>query len=271
MDGRNGMVPCATLCRMQLRNKTAVITGASSGIGRALAVELGLRGATVVIAARSTAGLAETALLLDAYGIAHVTVPLDVRSAESLQGFVPMVLQRVSAIDIFVNNAGVGLFELSSAARAEDVEAVFQTNLWGPLQLMQAVVPVLDGGTLVTISSAAAKHAPFYQGAYAASKAALERLSEAIGIEEGAHMRTMVVVPDRTATPFMEHASGSRCKVRLGLRLKPSTPEHVATRIANALQEDASICYTTRKAYLYTVLSAVAPGLVRRVMIKARG
>ncbi len=207
-------------------------------------------------------------MLLNGYDISNVTVPLDLRSAESLQELVPAVLQEVSAIDIFVNNAGVGLFELSATACAEDVEAVFQTNLWGPLNLMQAVAPVLNGGTLVTISSAAAKYAPYCQGAYAASKAALERLTEAMGVEEEAHMRTMIVVPDRTATPFMEHTVGTRDKVKLALHLKIVTPEHVATRIANALERDANVCYTTGKARVYTVLSAIAPGLVRGIIKK---
>ena len=72
---------------------------------------------------------------------------------------------------------------------------MLETNFFGPLALMQAVMPLLNGGMLVNISSAAAKYAPHQQGIYAASKAALERITEAAGMEQGARMRTLLWCP----------------------------------------------------------------------------
>lgn len=252
---------------MHIMGRAAVITGASSGIGRALAVELGIRGATVLLAARSLDKLAETSAILNGYGIRHSTFQLDLTSATSIEQFLEYLTAHVPVIDVFVNNAAVGLFEATVTSSAEDVATVFQTNLWGPLRLMQAIVPRLQGGTLINISSAASKYAPAQQGVYAASKAALERLTEAIGVEE-TNLRTMIVVPDRTATPFMENVLGSREKTKLGLKLRFATPARVATRIADALEKDKSVCYTTLKAHIYTVLSAVSPALVKYIIRK---
>ncbi len=253
---------------MKIEGKVAVITGASSGIGRALAVELGLRGAKVVLAARTLARLAETSAILNGYGVENFIIPFDVTAESSIQEFLERVLSACSTIDIFVNNAAVGLFESTAKASTEDIETVFQTNFRGPLATMQRVIPLLNGGTLVNISSAAAKYAPFRQGIYAASKAALERVTEAIGVEEASHMRTLLVIPDRTATPFMNNVVGPRENIKLGLNLKLATAEQVARRIALAIEKDKDICYTTSRSRLYAILSAVAPGLVKRLIRK---
>lgn len=252
---------------MQIAGKVAVITGASSGIGRALAVELGIRGAKVVAAARSQSSLAETSLLLSAYGIEHVVIPLDVTQDASIENLLEQVERTYSAIDIFVNNAGLGLFENVRSSQPADVRSVFDTNFWGALKAMQSVIPLLRNGKLVNISSAAAKYAPYRQGIYAASKAALERVTEAVALEEQGHMTTLLVIPDRTDTPFMKNVAGSKDN-KLALSLKSASTEAVAKRIAGAIDKDHEICYTTWKSRLYAVLSAVFPSLVKSVIRK---
>ncbi len=253
---------------MQIAGKVAVVTGGSSGIGRALAVELGLRGARVVVAARSPIDLRQTSLLLSAYGVEHLAIPFDVTKDRSAQELVASVQDAFSTVDIFVNNAGLGLFENAAKSTSEDVEAVFNTNFFGPLRAMRTVVPLLQNGMLVNISSAAAKHAPYRQGIYAASKAALERVTEAVALEEAGHMKTLLVVPDRTETNFTSHVVGSRENTTLALKLKSASAEAVAKTIANAIQKDKALCYTTLKSRVYAVLSAVFPAFVRNVIRK---
>jgi serine 3-dehydrogenase len=254
------------LSMMHLVNKVAVVTGASSGIGRALAIELGLRGARVVIAARSAARLDETSALLGGLGIDHRAIVFDVTSRQSIDELIAQIHVAYPTIDILVNNAGIGLFETLLASSPEDTEAVFNTNLWGPLALIRAALPTMQNGLLVNISSAAAKYAPYRQGVYAASKAALERMTEAIGIEESSHMRTLLVIPDRTETPFMQNIVGPREGAKLALNLKAATPEAVARTIVRAIEKDKTICYTTPKSRVYSLLSAVFPGVVKRII-----
>lgn len=251
---------------MKLAGKVTVVTGASSGIGRALAVELGLQGASVVLAARSKDALDDTARILSGFGVDHLVVPFDVTSDTSIRALLEAVMQKYKRIDIFVNNAGVGLFQSIAQSDPEDAQAIFATNFWGPLTLIQLLAPKLRGGMLVNISSAAAKYAPVNQGLYAASKAALERITEALGLEESG-IRTLLVVPDRTDSPFMQHVLGPKENAKLALQLKFAAPDMVARKIVRAIQKDARICYTTQKAWVYTVLSAVFPGIVRKILL----
>lgn len=253
---------------MKVTGAIAVVTGASSGIGRALAVELGLYGATVVLAARNEEGLGETARILSGYGAPHLVVPFDVTSEVSIQNLLDTVLAHYGRIDIFVNNAGVGLFQSIKDSSAEDAQTIFATNFWGPFAVMQKLLPALEGGMVVNISSAAAKYAPYQQGLYAASKAALERITEAVGLEEYG-IRTLLVVPDRTETPFMQHVLGPKENAKLALKLKFASPDMVAKKIVRAIQKDKAVCYTTTKAWVYTVLSAVYPALVKKILSKA--
>jgi short-subunit dehydrogenase len=252
---------------MEITNKIAVVTGASSGIGRALAVELGLRGARVVIAARSEEKLAETAAIMSGYGIEHLSIPFDITSKPSIKNLIESVGNECGPVDIFVNNAGIGLFENIIDSNKEDMDMVFNTNFWGPLTILQHIVPTMSGGMVVNISSAAAKYAPYQQGMYAASKAALERMTEALSVEQK-NIKTLLVIPDRTDTPFMKHVVGPREKATLALQLKFSSAESVAKKIVRAIEKEKRICYPTLKARVYTVLSAVFPGLVRAIITK---
>ncbi len=253
---------------MNVKGKIVVITGASSGIGRALSVELGLRGATVVLVARSQDGLEETASLLAGYDLEHMIVPCDVTSEASIQNLIKTVIERYQTIDIFVNNAGVGLFEDVILSAQEDIDTVFATNLWGPLSVMRHIVPYMRGGMVVNISSAAAKYAPYRQGIYAASKAALERLTEAVGLEES-HIKTLLVIPDRTDTPFMQNVVGPKERATLALQLQFASVEMVAKKIARAIEKEKRVCYTTLKARVYSMLSAVSPGTVAWILKKS--
>jgi short-subunit dehydrogenase len=252
---------------LRLRDKIVVITGASGGIGRALAIEAGLSGAIVHLAARSSAGLEQCAGILGGYGIRHSLSELDVTSLDSIKELRSNLQSRYRKVDVLINNAGIGLFQRSLDASDQDLTKIFETNTFGPLRLTRELKPLLAGGMVVNISSAASKFSPADQGVYAASKAAFERFSEALSVEEDS-FRTLLVVPDRTDTPFMANVIGPKTGARLALDLKPNTAEAVAKSIVAAIQKERRICYTTLKARAYTILSATAPALVRRLVEK---
>jgi NAD(P)-dependent dehydrogenase (short-subunit alcohol dehydrogenase family) len=151
-----------------------LITGASRGLGRALAVELTRRGHKVVASARQIADLADLPV---AEKIAlDVTVPSSVRDA----------IAAVRDVDVVINNAAINAEGPVEAVPVETVQNVFETNVFGPLRVIHGFLPGMRAGrrgVIVNISSLAGQFAPPLQGVYSASKAALEMLSEALQFE----------------------------------------------------------------------------------------
>ncbi|MFC5182940.1 SDR family oxidoreductase [Actinomadura harenae] len=165
--------------------KTAVITGASKGLGRALAVELARDGWTVVVDARSTEALAEAAAGI---GPNAVPVPGDVTDPAHRDDLVRAV-DAAGGIDLLVNNAGtLGTTPLPRLADQplDDLEAAFRTNVAAPLALVQAFLPGLRErrGAILNISSDAAVEPYRTWGGYGSTKAALEQLSHVLAAEE---------------------------------------------------------------------------------------
>lgn len=151
-----------------------LITGASRGLGHALAVELTRRAHEVVASARQIADLAD---LQAAEKIAlDVTMPSSVRDAVAAAG----------DVDIVINNAAINVEGPVEAVPIDTIQSVFETNVFGPLRVIQGFLPVMRArrtGLIVNISSLAGRFAPPLQGVYSASKAALEMLSEALQFE----------------------------------------------------------------------------------------
>ena len=162
-----------------------LITGASRGLGHALAAELHGRGYEVVATARNLSDLAD----LDASD----KVPLDVTDPKSVEAAVAAAAE----LDVLVNNAGLTVQAPVEAVPIDVFRSVIETNLFGPLRLMQAFLPGMrkrGRGTIVNVSSGGVRSAPPLQGAYSASKAALELLSETLRKElEPFGVRVLVI------------------------------------------------------------------------------
>ncbi len=189
---------------MQLKDQTAVVTGAAGGIGRAVALALAKRGTHLALADLKEAGLAETAQLAEAFGVRVTTHRLDVADAEAVSALPATVLAVHSGVGILVNNAGVavsGSFEEVSAA---DFEWLFGINFWGVVRMTRAFLPALrqaKEARLVNISSLFGLIAPPGQTAYAASKFAVRGFSEALRHElEGSDVGVTTVHPGGVAT-----------------------------------------------------------------------
>ena len=210
-----------------IEGKVVAITGASSGIGEATSVLLAARGARLVLGARREDRLAALADEIPGAVVRRT----DVTSRADLDALVQAALDAHGRIDVLVNNAGQGLHEPLEKVTAEDFRAILELNVVAALEAMQAVLPAMraqGSGTIVNVSSGTSRAVLTGVGAYAASKAALNMLSEVARKEfadDGIVVST--VYPFVTATEFHD-------VLRAGMltrRIPGDPPERVAAAI----------------------------------------
>jgi len=199
---------------MQIKNQTAVVTGAASGIGRAIALSLARRGAHLALADLKEDGLAETAALAEAHGVRVTTHRLDVANAAAVAAFPAAVLAAHPGVGLLFNNAGVALSGDFEEVSAEDFEWLFSINFWGVVRMTRAFLPVLrqaEAARIVNISSLFGLIAPPGQAAYSASKFAVRGFSEALRHElAGTTVGVTTVHPGGVATRIARDARRSR-------------------------------------------------------------
>lgn len=186
--------------------KVVLITGASSGIGRSLAVELGRRGASVGLLARRADSLREVAGEIEAAGGHALALPSDVTDAASVRGAADELRAKYGAIDVLVANAGVGVLTDDFARLGEQVAETVEINLLGAANSAGAVLPemiALGSGQLVVISSLASYRGLPKSGAYCASKAALNALFESLRLDlKKTGVTVTIIKPGFIKTPL---------------------------------------------------------------------
>ena len=166
--------------------KSVLITGATDGLGKALALLLAERGYRVFAAGRSPEKLAQLDSIAREKNLALESIALDVCSDASVQSAVQAVLGKTGAIDVLVNNAGVNYTAAVEDLSMEDWRAQFETNVFGVLRVTRAVLPRMRerrSGRILMMSSLSGLMTPPTQGAYSSSKHALEGLSNALRME----------------------------------------------------------------------------------------
>jgi len=195
--------------RYRLSDRTAVITGAAGGIGRAIALSLARRGAHLALADIDDAGLAQTRELIGS-GVRVSTHHLDVADRDAVAAFPQIVLAEHPGVDLLVNNAGVavgGTFEQVSEA---DFEWLFDINFWGVVRMTRAFLPLLHAANearIVNLSSLFGLIAPGGQAAYSAAKFAVRGFSQSLRMElEGSTVGITVVHPGGIATAIAKNA-----------------------------------------------------------------
>jgi NAD(P)-dependent dehydrogenase (short-subunit alcohol dehydrogenase family) len=193
--------------------RTAIVTGASSGIGAATAVELGRLGWHVAIGARREERLREVAERVEAAGGRAFAHPLDVSELGSIEAFAAAAEAALGPVDVLVNNAGMSILNRLADAKPEDLRAELDVNLLGPMLLCRRFVPSMlarRSGDLVFVTSENAVRPRPYQAAYTAAKAGLEALARVIAMElDGTGVRSIVVRVGPTGSEFgarMDHA-----------------------------------------------------------------
>ena len=253
-----------------LQGASVVLTGASSGIGRATAQGFARQGARLVLAARRKGLLEEVAEECRGLGAEAVVVPTDVTDADAVRDLAERAIAAFGNIDVWVNNAGTGAVGRFEETPIEAHRRVIETNLLGPLYGAHAAMPVFRrqgfGVLINTVSVGAYAPAP-YAAAYAASKFGLEGLLESLRAEAGdaPDIHICGVYPSFTDTPGIRHGANYT-----GHALEPESsfyddPEDVAeTIVALALKPRPRVTVGAL-AKLALLGHAVAPRLVERI------
>ena len=231
--------------RMRLEGKTAVITGAAAGIGRAIAVSLARRGCHLALADIDKAGLAGTAELVRTYGVRTSYHHLDVANRAAVAGLPALVTAEHAGVDLLFNNAGVAVGGTFEQVSEEDFEWLFEINFWGVVRMTRAFLPLLRASIdarVVNISSVFGLIAPPEHAPYAASKFAVRGFSESLRHElKGSGVGVTVVHPGGVATSISEKArvplgvsaeevERKRAKFRKLLRLPPAVAGETIVR-----------------------------------------
>jgi NAD(P)-dependent dehydrogenase (short-subunit alcohol dehydrogenase family) len=251
---------------MKLSSKVIILTGASQGIGRAAAYKFVEAGSKVVLVARSADLLNE--VVADLGERNAVAIPADIRQRDTSNLIVTTALDRFGHVDILVNNAGVGVYDMCEDVTAEDLQAVIETNLLGPIYLTQACIPAMrasGGGLVINVSSIAGKRGVPNMAPYSASKAALERLTESWRMELGPdNIRFSLLVLGTAQTNFKQNALGSRQQKPSPMKRMP--PEQVAEFMVRIAEREPRDTYVRLLDRVFVFVSTRFPGLLDRVL-----
>ena len=225
----------ATDRAVDFKGKTVVVTGASSGIGRAAAVAFARGGARVVIAARRAELLEEVARDCRAAGAECHAIVTDVTHRDDCQ----RLIDGSGIVDVLVNCAGYAVFDAIEGAKPDDLESMMQTNYFGTVWCTQAVLPQMlerRSGTIVNVASIAGLMGYSRMGGYCATKFAMIGFSEALRDEViGRGVRVAMICPGTTDTAFFIKAERGKMPgaSRLILAVKP-------VRVARAICRSAA-------------------------------
>jgi len=225
-----------------VRGKRIFITGASSGIGRALALEFARKGARLALAGRTREDLEEVAreAARTAGGSPKpLALACNVCDQAMVRAAIRTAVGELGGLDILVNNAGVGVYGDVEKTTIEDFQAVMDVNFFGALRCSMEALPALKKtgrGLIIYIASVAALRGVPYLSAYAASKAALASLGQSLRAElKGAGIDVMVVYPNYTRTRFFLREK------RVGGARRPASgyadPARVAAAIVGAVEK----------------------------------
>lgn len=220
---------------MRLKEKVVVVTGASMGIGEAIARAFVAEGAHAVLSSRDVARV-EAARQRVGPAERTVAVGCDVTRTEELQRLLAAALDRHGRVDVWVNNAGYGLIDAVEYMDMAECRRLFDTNVFGAVAAMQLVTPVMKkqgGGTIINISSIAGHIAVPNMAAYCASKHALNAFGKAARVElMGTGVHVMTVCPGYIATDFAVNAVKGKEQLRLSAAARPGIS---AERVARAV------------------------------------
>jgi short-subunit dehydrogenase len=258
---------------MKLNNKIVIITGASSGIGKSLAIECAKRGANVVLAARQYVTLCEIAQDLEKqYNIKALAVQCDVAIEGDCEHLVKQALTTFGKIDVLINNAGISMRALFQDADLKVLKSLMDVNFWGTVYCTKYALPEIlkTKGSLVGVSSIAGyKGLPGRTG-YSASKFAMNGFLDSLRVENlktGVHVLT--ACPGFTASNIRNTAlakDGSQQGESSMDENKMMSSEEVARIIADGIENRSRTLIMTRQGKLTVMLSKFLPAFLDKMV-----
>jgi short-subunit dehydrogenase len=254
--------------RRNLSGLRVLITGASQGIGRALAVEAARRGCKVIATARSAALLDELVKEVTATGGTIEPAVTDITNPADRQKLVDLCRSKFGGLDVLVNNAGIGATGHFMDSEPDVLRQIFETNFFALCELIRVFIPVLKQGTtpaIVNISSVLGRRAIPGRSLYSSSKFAVAGFSEALRAELAKDsIDVLVVNPGLTKTNFSQNMLEQKARVSLDHR-RGMTSEQVAVASLNALERSKFEITLTGVGKLLVLANRFLPRLVDRL------
>ena len=237
-----------TAINTALQGKTALVTGASAGIGEATARALAAQGAKVAVAARRLDRLDALTERITNGGGDALPLECDVADAGQVSRVVQAVQEKWGRVDILVSSAGVPVLGPILNADTDEWRRAFEVNVLGLMYAVHAALPAMKaqgGGHIVNISSTASRVAPAGMGVYAATKWAVNAFSESLRQEAAAYkVRVTVIEPGMVATDFAGSITHEPARQALEARLaslKPLDPADIAAAVVYAVTQPAHV------------------------------
>jgi short-subunit dehydrogenase len=255
-----------------MKDKVIIITGATSGIGKALAYECAARGAKLVISGRNKERLLEISEDLLRTGIEVLPVTADVSKEEDCRNLVWKTMEKFGTIDVLINNAGISMRALFTDVELEVLRKLMDTNFWGTVYCTKYALPYLlnSGGSLVGISSIAGyKGLPGRTG-YSSSKFAMQGMLEVIRIEnrkKGLHV--LIAAPGFTASNIRNVALAKDGRQQGETPLDESKlmpAETVAIKIADAIEKRKRTIILTTQGKMTVLLNKFFPSFMDKMV-----
>ncbi len=254
---------------MKIQDRTILLTGATGGIGKALALMLARRGASLLLSARNAAKLAALEEQIEALGGQAEIVAADLSTNEGRQAVVAAAAK--CRVDTLINNAGTNHLGLYATQSEASIESLLTNNLVAPMLLTRALLPVLfreGDGCIVNVGSILGSLATPGQAAYSASKFALRGFNEALRRELTAEGIRVIYVAPRATDTGMNDDRAREMNARIGVAM--DTAEHVACEIVDAMTRDRRERFLGWPEKLFVRINALFPGLVDRGLGKQR-
>jgi short-subunit dehydrogenase len=249
--------------------KVVVVTGASMGIGRALALEFARARAHVVVAARSQDKLLDVAREIEGLGGKALVIETDVELREELARMVELTVKEFGRLDVLVNNAGHGVSSFLDELPQAELERVFKVNVYAPVYATQFALPHLQrvGGQVVNVGSVIGRRAVPVLGAYCMTKSALAAFSEALRAEMARFdVHVLHVEPGLTATGFGDHRVVVGDHPRNYRKRFVMSAETAARRVLDAAARRRDRIVLTWSGKVLILANTVAPFLVNRLL-----
>jgi short-subunit dehydrogenase len=250
---------------LYLEGRAVIVTGASSGIGRATAREFASRRSHVVLASRNRDKLEALADELDDYPGRRLVVPTDVTDRYAVEALIRRTVEEFDGVDVLVNNAGVGLFAPIAGGSLDNMHHLFNVNLWGAIHCIQAAVPFMrrqGRGHIVNVASVAGKISAPYLGVYSATKFALTAISDSLRSElAGTGIHVSTVYPGLTETSFEDNMMREVEVPELPGFLRYASAATVGARIAQAVRWSIRDLYVSPEDVAAVIAYPLAPAV----------